>query len=421
MIAIVGLTIVALSNLAFTALLIPLIDEAFVAKDQHGLAWIPMTIVAIFFMRSLGSFLGYYYLGSVGQQVVKELRAEMHEKLLHSPASYYDSSTLGNILSKFTFDVERVTWGGSKSIPIIVRDTLTVIALLGWMLYLSWKLTCILLIAAPLVYIVIRYATQRFRKLSHRIQNSTGDITSRVEEAISAQSIVKLFTAEQSEIERFETINDKNRRNQTKFIAVKAVNTPLVQLIVGVAFAGVIYVAFLPAVKVDLTPGIFASFVTAVMGMLNSARKLTTVNQILQAGIAASESVFKLIDQPAQVDKGKVELPSSCQGDIVFKNVSFSYKSKPELVLDNVSLYAKQNEMIALVGKSGSGKSSLVKLIPRFYEIQSGEIIIDGHSLPDISLKSLRNNISMVSQDVILFNDTIANNITSCFDLLGMA
>ena len=412
MLAIVGLTIVALSNLAFTALLIPLIDEAFVAKDQHGLAWIPMTIVAIFFMRSLGSFLGFYYLGSVGQQVVKELRAEMHEKLLHSPASYYDSSTLGNILSKFTFDVERVTWAGSKSIPIIVRDTLTVIALLGWMLYLSWKLTCILLIAAPLVYIVIRYATQRFRKLSHRIQNSTGDITSRVEEAISAQSIVKLFTAEQSEIERFETINDKNRRNQTKFIAVKAVNTPLVQLIVGVAFAGVIYVAFLPAVKVDLTPGIFASFVTAVMGMLNSARKLTTINQILQAGIAASESVFKLIDQPAQVDKGKVELPSSCKGDIVFKNVSFSYKSKSDLVLDNVSLYAKQNEMIALVGKSGSGKSSLVKLIPRFYEIQSGEIIIDGHSLSDISLKSLRNNISMVSQDVILFNDTIANNIT---------
>ena len=409
--AIVGLTIVALSNLAFTALLIPLIDEAFVAEGQQNLVWIPLAIAAIFFIRSIGSFLGFYYIGSIGQQVVKELRAEMHEKLLYSPASYYDSSTLGTILSKFTFDVERVTWAGAKSIPIIVRDTLTVISLLVWMLYISWKLTCILFIAAPLVYLVIRYATRRFRKLSHRIQNTTGDITARVEEAISAQSIVKLFTAEKNEIDRFEVINDKNRRNQTKFIAVKAVNTPLVQLIVGIAFAFVIYVAFMPAVKADLTPGSFASFVTAVMGMLNSARKLTTINQILQAGIAASESVFKLIDQPAQQDTGHIDIHQS-KGNVEFKNVTFRYESKSDLILDNITLQAKKNEMIALVGKSGSGKSSLVKLIPRFYEAQSGEILIDGNLISDISLQSLRNNISMVNQDVILFNDTIANNIS---------
>ncbi len=410
LVAIAGLAVVALSNLAFTALLIPLIDEAFVANGQQSLTWIPLTIVAIFFVRSLGSFLGFYFIGSVGQQIVKELRAEMHQKLLYSPSSYYDTSTLGTLLSKFTFDVERVTWAGSKSIPIIVRDTLTVLSLLAWMFYLSWKLTCVLLIAAPLVYLVIRYATLRFRKLSHRIQTSTGDITTRVEEAISAQSIVKLFTAEQNEIERFEAINDKNRRNQTRFVAVKAVNTPLVQLIVGVAFGVVIYVAFLPAVKADLTPGTFASFVTAVMGMLNSARKLTTINQILQAGIAASESVFGLIDQPMQSDTGNISL-TNCKGHIVFKDVSFSYPSKNEKILKNINLQAQQNEMIALVGKSGSGKSSLVKLIPRFYEAQSGEILIDSHPIMDITLKSLRDNISMVSQDVILFNDTIANNI----------
>ena len=406
----IGLAVVALTNLAFTALLIPLIDEAFVSEDQQGLVWIPLAIMVIFLVRSVGSFLGFYFIGSVGQQVVKELRTEMHEKLLYSPASYYDSSTLGTILSKFTFDVERVTWAGSKSIPIIVRDTLTVVSLLAWMLYLSWKLTCILFIAAPLVYVVIRFATLRFRKLSHRIQTSTGDISARVEEAISAQSIVKLFTAENNEIEKFEKINDKNRRNQTKFIAVKAVNTPLVQLIVGTAFALVIYVAFSPTVKAGLTPGIFASFVTAVMGMLNSARKLTTINQILQAGIAASESVFKLIDQPAQVDTGTIELVD-CKGNVEFKNVTFSYASKPDIILDNISLHAKQNEMIALVGKSGSGKSSLVKLIPRFYDAKAGKIYIDGQPITDITLKSLRDNVSMVSQDVILFNDTIENNI----------
>ena len=406
----IGLAVVAASQLAFTLLLGPIIDEAFVGNSSEGLLWIPLTIAAIFIVRSIGSFLGLYYIGSIGQRIVKVLRTEMHEKLLYFPSSYYDSVTLGSTLSKFTFDVERVSWAASKSIPILVRDTLTVIFLLGLMFYLSWKLTCILLISAPLVYFVIRYATLRFRKLSHRIQTSTGDISTRIEESISAQALVKLFTAENEEINRFELINEKNRRNQTKFVAIKAINTPLVQMIVGMAFAVVIYVAFMPSVKGDLTAGSFASFVAAVMGMLNAARKLTTINQILQAGIAASESVFKFVDQPSQLDEGRVEL-TSCRGEVEFNHVSFQYRSKPDVVLADVSLSAKSNQMIAFVGKSGSGKSSVVKLIPRFYEIQSGDIKIDGHLIEDISLNSLRKNISMVSQDVVLFNDTIENNI----------
>lgn len=409
-IAIVGFAVVALTNLAFTALLIPLIDDAFATDSTKPIIWIPIATALIFLVRSLGSFLGLYFTGSVGQQVVKVLRGEMHEKLLYLPAEYYDSASSGQLLSKFSFDVERVTWATSKSIPILVRDSLTVISLLGLMIYLSWKLTLILFIASPLVYIAVAFATKRFRKLSHRIQASVGDITSIVEEAVSGHYIVKLFTAEKDQIDRFEVINDKNRRNQTKFVAVKAVNTPLVQLILGVAFAIVIYVAFLPAVKAGLTPGKFASFVTAVMGMLNAARKLTTINQILQSGIAASESVFKLIDQPVHKNEGTVEI-SSCQGHVEFDSVSFSYSSQDESALENISLSAKQNQLIAFVGKSGSGKSTLVKLIPRFYDYQSGEIRIDGHRITDITLDSLRKNISMVSQDVILFNDTIENNI----------
>lgn len=409
-IAIVGFAVVALTNLAFTALLIPLIDDAFATDSTKPIIWIPIATALIFLVRSLGSFLGLYFTGSVGQQVVKVLRGEMHEKLLYLPAEYYDSASSGQLLSKFSFDVERVTWATSKSIPILVRDSLTVISLLGLMIYLSWKLTLILFIASPLVYIAVAFATKRFRKLSHRIQASVGDITSIVEEAVSGHYIVKLFTAEKDQIDRFEVINDKNRRNQTKFVAVKAVNTPLVQLILGVAFAIVIYVAFLPAVKAGLTPGKFASFVTAVMGMLNAARKLTTINQILQSGIAASESVFKLIDQPVHKNEGTVEI-SSCQGHVEFDSVSFSYSSQDESALENISLSAKQNQLIAFVGKSGSGKSTLVKLIPRFYDYQSGEIRIDGHRITDITLDSLRKNISMVSQDVILFNDTVENNI----------
>ncbi len=409
-IAIVGFAVVALTNLAFTALLIPLIDDAFAVDSTKPIIWIPIATALIFLVRSLGSFLGLYFTGSVGQQVVKVLRGEMHEKLLYLPAEYYDSASSGALLSKFSFDVERVTWATSKSIPILVRDSLTVISLLGLMIYLSWKLTLILLIASPLVYIAVSLATKRFRKLSHKIQASVGDITSIVEEAVNGHYIVKLFTAEKDQIERFELINDKNRRNQTKFVAVKAVNTPLVQLILGIAFALVIYVAFLPTVKAGLTPGMFASFVTAVMGMLNAARKLTTINQILQSGIAASVSVFTLIDQPVHKNEGKLEL-SECQGEVEFNDVSFSYASKGETALDHISLSAERNQLIAFVGKSGSGKSTLVKLIPRFYDYQSGEIKIDGHVITDITLDSLRKNISMVSQDVILFNDTIENNI----------
>lgn len=408
--AIAGLAIVALTNLAFTALLIPLIDKAFAQENAQPMAWIPFAIGAIFIARSAGSFLGLYYIGSVGQHIVKVLRAQMHEKLLYSPAEYFDRASAGAILAKFSFDVERVTWAASKSIPIIVRDTLTVISLLAWMLYLSWKLTLILFIAAPLVYLAVGAATRRFRKLSRRIQTSIGDITACVEQAISGHHIVKLFTAEQNQLDRFESVNEKTRRNQTRFVAAKAINTPLVQLILGIAFALIIYVAFLPAVKADLTPGRFASFVAAVMGLLNAARKLTMINQILQSGIAASESVFTLIDQRAEQDQGGVNL-HDCKGEIEFENVSLTYACKSDQALRQISLRVKPHQVIALVGKSGSGKSSLIKLIARFYEADSGQIKIDGHAITDIALSSLRRNISMVSQDIVLFNDSIENNI----------
>jgi subfamily B ATP-binding cassette protein MsbA len=409
--AAVGLTIVALANLVFTALLTPLLDDAFKEDAGNITVLIPIVIAIIFTFRSFGSFLGAYYLGSVGQRIVKELRSEMHEKLLYSPAGFYDASAPGSLLSKFSFDVERVARAATKSLPILIRDSLTVITLLGLMIYISWKLTVILFIASPLVYIVVSIATRRFKRLSHRIQASIGGITERVEEAVSGHFVVKLFTAEDREIGEFEAINEKNRRNQTKFIAVKAVNTPLVQLILGLAFAIVIYVAFLPDVKQDLTPGQFASFVTAVMGMLNAARKLTTVNEILQAGIAASESVFKLIDQEVQRDHGSIVIEHA-QGDVEFKNVCFTYESKQTHALHDINLHIRQGEFVALVGRSGSGKSTLVKLIPRFYEINSGDILIDGHSIHDIKLKNLRSQIAKVSQDILLFNDTVENNIS---------
>ena len=334
----------------------------------------------------------------------------MHDKLLDLSANYYEATASGSILSKFTFDVERVASASAKSLTIIVREALQVLFSLALMLWLSWKLTMVLLIVSPLIYFVVNYASKKFREVSRKIQAYIGGITRRVEEAVGGHTVVKIFNAENYEKERFRVINEKNRRNQFKLVAVKALNTPLVQMIVGVAFAIVIYVAFLPSVSKDLSPGTFMSFVAAVMMLLNAARKLTLINETLQSGIAASESVFGLIDQSPQTDQGQIAM-HRCQGNIEFRDVSFQYATKDEVALANVNFKAKAGDMIALVGKSGSGKSTLVKLLPRFYDIDQGEIQLDNISLQDIKLTDLRQQIAMVNQDVILFNDTIENNI----------
>ena len=409
-VAIVGFALVAAMNALFTWLIQPLLDEGFTNRNMDVIRWMPIAVAAIFIVRSIGSYLGIYYIGRVGHLVVQELRGAMHEKLLYLPADYYEATVSGNILSKFTFDVERVASASAKSLTILVREALQVIFALGLMIYLSWKLTLVLLVISPVIYLVINYASKRFRRISHRIQASIGDITKRVEEIVGGQSIVKIFNAESFEKDRFEHANKKNRRNQFKLVATKALNTPLVQMIVGIAFAIVIYVAFLPSVSSDMTSGTFMSFVTAVMMLLNAARRLTMVNETLQSGIAASESVFDLIDRPSQIDEGTIEI-GRCNGNVEFEAVSFQYPNKTDSALDNISFQSTSGELIALVGKSGSGKSTLVKLLPRLYDAYSGEIRLDNTSIRNIKLDDLRRQIAMVNQDVVLFNDSVENNI----------
>lgn len=409
-VAIIGFAIVAAMNAVFAWLIQPLLDEGFTNRNVDVIRWMPVAVAAIFIIRSIGSYLGIYYIGRVGHLVVRELRGAMHEKLLGLPSDYYEATASGSILSKFTFDVERVASASAKSLTLFAREVLQVLFSLGLMVYFSWKLTLVLLVISPLIYFVVNYASKRFREVSHKIQASIGDITKRVEEIVGGHAIVKIFNAESYEKDRFRIINEKNRRNQFKLVATKALNTPLVQMIVGVAFAIVIYVAFLPSVSSELTSGAFMSFVTAVMMLLNAARKLTMVNETLQSGIAASESVFGLIDQPTQHDAGEIQI-QRCEGNVEFRDVSFKYVTKPDAALANISFKSNSGELIALVGKSGSGKSTLVKLLPRFYELNSGEIRLDNIPINQIRLADLRRQIAMVNQDVILFNDTIENNI----------
>lgn len=409
-VAVIGFAIVAAMNAVFAYSIKPLLDEGFTDRNPVIIQWLPVAIAILFIIRSTGSYLGIYYIGRVGHLVVRALRGAMHEKLLYLPSNYYEATASGSILSKFTFDVERVASASSKSLTIIVREALQVFFCLTLMLWLSWKLTVVLLIASPLIFLAVNYASKKFRDVSHKIQASIGSISRRVEEAVGGHTIVKIFNAEEFERTEFRTINEKNRRNQFKLVAVKALNTPLVQMIVGVAFAIMIYVAFLPSVSEDLSPGTFMSFVATVMMLLNAARKLTLINETLQSGIAASESVFSLIDQPSQHDAGEIEM-QRCEGNIEFRDVSFKYATKPEAALTNISFKSNSGELIALVGKSGSGKSTLVKLLPRFYELDSGEIRLDNIPINQIRLADLRRQIAMVNQDVILFNDTIENNI----------
>ena len=409
-IAILGFAMVAAMNAAFAYQIQPLLDSALVDRDADVMIWLPTIMAGIFILRSAGSYLGIYYIGRVGHLVVKSLRSEMFERLLVSPSTFYDKTAAGTLLSKFSFDVERVSSASAKSMTLLVRDSFQVVFCLALMFYFSWRLTLVLLFITPLIAMVVMYASKRFRVLSRRLQSSIGDVTRSVEEAVSAHSIIKIFAGQEYEKERFEKANEKSRRNQTKIVATKAINTPVVQLLVGVTFSIVIYIAFQPPIIDELTPGTFMGFVSAVMLLLTSARKLTMINEMLQAGIAAGESIFTLIDGASEVDEGQHEVVKGV-GEIEFEKVTFSYASKEEIAVQDVSFTAKAGQMVALVGRSGSGKSTLVKLLPRLYEIDSGHIRVDGHDIQSLRLDSLRKQLSIVSQDIVLFEDTIANNI----------
>ncbi|MFZ5589940.1 MAG: lipid A export permease/ATP-binding protein MsbA [Pseudomonadota bacterium] len=409
-VASVAMALYAATETGFAALMKPLLDEGFVAKNLQAIQYVPLLLVGLFLLRGVAGFLSSYCMAWVGRRVVKDLRGQMFNHLLRLPAAHYDNTSSGQLLSKIIYDVEQVAQASTGAITVIVKDTLTVLGLLAWMFYLNALLALIFIIAGPLVALLVLHVNRRFRRISGRIQAAMGNVTHAAEQAILGHRVIKIFGGRQYETEQFEKANDTNRHLNMKMEATSGSSVGIIQLIAASALAGIIYLAMQDFMLVQISAGSFTSFTVAMVMLLAPLKRVTTVNSAIQRGIAAAQSVFNLLDSAVEEDAGTQRLVRA-QGRVAYEHVSFTYNAAKGKVLHDVSFSAEPGQTIALVGRSGSGKSTLVSLLPRFYTIDAGVIRLDGHDIRDVKLEDLRNQIALVSQDVILFNDTVANNI----------
>ncbi|MCK9532960.1 MAG: lipid A export permease/ATP-binding protein MsbA [Gammaproteobacteria bacterium] len=406
--ATLGMILEAGAQTTFAALIKPFVDGSFVERDAGVIRFAPIGLVLIFIIGGIASYLSTYWMNWVARRVIKTLRAEVFEKLLRLPVAYFDSTPSGNLLSRLVYDVEQVAQASSQAITVAVRDSLTIVGLLTWMFYIDWMLACILLVGSPLIAHLTRKISRRFRSYSTRIQTSMADVTHIGEETIEGQRVVKIFSGQEYERSRFEEANERNRHLHMRMIAASAANTPVVQLVSATGAAVVIYTAL--NMLDTLTVGTFVSFIAAMMMLLQPIKRLTSVNASLQRGIAAAGTIFLFMDEKEENDTGTVQVERA-RGAIEYRDVHFRYHASGPEILKGVSFSLEPGKSIAFVGRSGSGKSTLVNLLPRFYELESGAILLDGIDVRDIGLVSLRDQISLVSQHITLFNDTIANNI----------
>ncbi|MEQ1814654.1 MAG: lipid A export permease/ATP-binding protein MsbA [Candidatus Nitrotoga sp.] len=414
--SLLAMVVAASTEPMLPALLKPMLDGAFVNKDETLIRLVPILILLIFLVRGIATFISTYTIGWVGNKVVMDLREEMFRKLLTLPTRYYDDHASGNLISKLTFDVMQVTAAATNVVTVCIRDSIIVLGLLGWLLYLNWKLTLLGLVVAPVIVLIIKVISGRLRISSRAAQQAMGDITQVIEESVAAHKVVKLFGGQQYESKRFDKQINWLRRHTMKQVAAAAANVPIVQMVVAVALSGVIYMATEQSRTDETTVGGFLSFIAAMLMLISPLKRLTGVSEHLQRGLAASESVFALLDTAGEADTGKIEIARAA-GKLSFEQVSLSYQpneggdSNNFWALQDINLEIAAGQTVALVGASGSGKSTLANLVPRFYIPSSGRITLDGQDLNEITLASLRANISLVSQEIVLFNDTVAANI----------
>ena len=408
--SVIGMAVMAATEPLLPALLKPMLDGTFVDKDETVMRLVPVFILAIFFVRGVASFIGTYAINWVGNKLVMDLRDEMFRKLLALPTRYYDDHATGNLISKLTFDVTQVTAAATSVVTITIRDSIIIVGLLGWLFYLNWKLTLLSLVMVPVIALVIRTINGRLRSASRDSQRAMGDITQVIEESVTAHKVVKLFGGQQYESDRFSEQANWVRRHTMKQAAAAAINVPIVQMVAAVALSVIIYIVTEQTKTDATTVGGFLSFVAAMLMLTAPLKRLTSVSEFMQRGLAASESIFELLDTPGEVDTGVVSI-GRARGRIGFEHVNLSYQQDGKLALHDLCIEIPAGQSVALVGASGSGKSTLANLVPRFYLPSSGRITLDGHDLCDLTLASLRANIALVSQEVVLFNDTVAANI----------
>ncbi|QVL50751.1 MAG: lipid A export permease/ATP-binding protein MsbA [Thiocapsa sp.] len=409
-VSIVAMIAFAATEPLFAAMMQPLIDGSFVDRNEEIVRLMPFVLVVLFVFRGIAGFINNYCLSWVGRRVVADLRQKMFEHLLRAPTRYYDNQGSGHILAKLTYNVENVATAATSAITTLVRDGFSVIGLMAYMLYLNAGLAAIFLVIGPLMAGAVKYATKRFRRHSRRIQDRVGALTQVAQEAIEAHRVVKAFGGQPLEARRFSAINEKTRSLQMKMIATEAASVPLVQLISAVAIAVIVYLSTMQGLKEDISVGTFMSFVVAMGLLLPPVKRLTAVNAHLQRGIIAAQSLFELLDAEEERDQGRRTLERA-EGRVEYRGVTHVYSPDKPPAIRDLDLVIAPGERVALVGRSGSGKSTVASLLPRFYDATAGEILIDGIPIHELNLANLRAQISLVSQDVVLFNDSIANNI----------
>jgi len=409
-IAVMGMTATAIIEGGLVALLQPLTDEALVAKNLETARWIPFAFMGVFVLRGISGFATESSLGWIGRRVISDLRRQVFNKFLTLPIKFFDSQAAGPLLSRMTYNVEMVAESVTSVVTIAVRDTLTVIAAICVMIYFSPTLTIFVAIVFPIVALLVRVLGIAFRRYSRRIQDSVGEVTQVTDEVIRGNWVVKAFGGFKFERDRLVDVDERNRTQNLKLIRVRSFGVAVTQVVFGLGIAMVIYVAGRQSLNDQLSAGEFIAFFSAMMLMLQPVRRITNVNATLQRGVAGADSLFAIMDEKDEDDTGTIEI-AHVKGEVRFRDVRFSYGEDGSSVIDGVNISIDPGETLAIVGHSGSGKSTLASLLPRFYEVDSGDILIDGVSVRDMTLASLRGNISLVTQDIVLFNDSIRNNL----------
>ena len=409
-VAVLGMFFDAGSTSVFMHLIKPMLNDLFIKRDPVTIFWLPIAVVFLFVVRGASTYATDFGMARIGRGVVQALRSEVFARYLRLPAAYFDRESSGQQISRLVYTVEQVANASTDALKTLILHSLTVLGLTANMLFTSVRLTLALFVLAPLVAGIVFFVGRRYRRISHRIQRSMGSVTAIVDEVVSGHREVKIYGGQSYESTRFDAVADENRRLNLKVASTNALSTSLVQLVAACSLAAVIFVATRPGIIAHMDPGSFMSVITSMMVMLTSLKQLTTVQAGMQRGIAAAQDLFGIIDTPGERDEGTAKV-ERCRGDLELRGVELNYSGQVRAALNGVDLKCAAGTVTALVGPSGGGKTSLVSLLPRFYEPTAGTILLDGRELADYGIESLREQIAWVGQKVVLFNDTIAHNI----------
>jgi ATP-binding cassette, subfamily B, bacterial MsbA len=407
-VSVILLILSAFADTSLIALLQPLLDKGFVENDKQFLMMAPLYILGLVLLRGVTNYGYAFFLSLISTNIVLKIRQRLFNHFVDVPVSYYDQNSTGRLLSRITYDTDQVASSSSDALITIVRESAFIGGLFYTMFTNSWQLSLSLIIITPVVIGLITFISIKFRKLAKNMQNSMGSVTMSVEQMLKGHREIILFGAQDEESENFDKVSNKFRRDSMRLVSISALSTPIVQLIISFAIAFVLLMASNP--ELNITPGQFTVVFSSLVALMQPIKSLTSVNAEFQKGMAACQTLFAIFEQPIENDSGKINI-ERVKGSIEFKNVSFTYETRQEPALQDISFIVEPYKTIALVGRSGSGKTTIASLLTRFYDVNRGEILIDNYNIQDLTLYSLRNQIGLVSQNVHLFNDTVANNI----------